>query len=110
MASQPPKKAYTFDVVVLQGAGRDDVVDGTASVAGKEVYCVQNFGARNFQVAVNSEAAVAQLGDVGDLETRGVCVSILPLSPRDRDVPAVRHPQRGPGPGAVTVRQGPPHH
>ncbi|KAH6940620.1 hypothetical protein HPB50_003063 [Hyalomma asiaticum] len=61
MASQPPQKAYAFDVVVPEGAGPEDVVDATASTVGiEEVYCVQHFGGRNFQVTVNSEAAMAR--------------------------------------------------
>lgn len=97
MASQPPKKAYAFDVVVPEGAGPEDVVDATALIVGiEEVYCVQHFGGRNFQVTVNSEAAMAQLFDVGDLEIRGERVSIVPLSPQVTHVTVMFLPCRIP--------------
>lgn len=97
MASQPPKKAYAFDVVVPEGACPEDVVDATASIVGiEEVYCVQHFGGRNFQVTVNSEAAMAQLVDAGDLEIRGERVSIVPLSPQVTHVTVMFLPCRIP--------------
>ncbi|KAH7941797.1 hypothetical protein HPB49_017649 [Dermacentor silvarum] len=83
MSSQPTQKAYAFDVVVPEGAGPEDIVDATASiVALEEVYCVQHFGGRNYQVTVKSEAAMAKIVDADSLVIGEERVSIVPLSPQ----------------------------
>ncbi|KAH7951606.1 hypothetical protein HPB52_010798 [Rhipicephalus sanguineus] len=97
MASQPPKKALAFDVVVPEGASPEDVVDETSSVVGiEEVYCVQHFGGRNYQVTANSEAALAPIVDASHLNIRGERVAIVPLGPQVTQVTVLFLPCRVP--------------
>lgn len=97
MASQPPKKALAFDVVVPEGTSPEDVVDATSSIVGiEEVYCVQHFGGRNYQVTVNSEAALAQIVDASHLIIRGERVAIVPLGPQVTQVTVLFLPCRVP--------------
>ncbi|KAH7941569.1 hypothetical protein HPB49_012888 [Dermacentor silvarum] len=95
MSSQPTQKAYAFDVVVPEGAGPEDVVDATASIVTlEEVYCVQHFGGRNYQVTVKSEAAMAKLVDADSLVIGEERVSIVPLSPQVTQVTVMFLPCR----------------
>nr|XP_050032241.1 uncharacterized protein LOC126528391 [Dermacentor andersoni] len=95
MASQPPPKAYAFDVVVPEGTSPEDVVDATASIVSlEEVYCVQHFGGRNYQVTLKSEAAMAKIVDAASLVIGDERVSIVPLSPQVTQVTVMFLPCR----------------
>lgn len=64
MTSHPPKKAFAFDVVFSEGTSVEDVVDAMASIESlEEVYCVQHFGGRSYQVTIKSEATMAKIVD-----------------------------------------------
>ncbi|KAH7942018.1 hypothetical protein HPB49_019859 [Dermacentor silvarum] len=81
MSSQPTRKAYAFNVVVPGGQVLKTFVDATASIVSLgEVYCVQHFGGRNYQVTVKREPAMAKIVDADSLvigEER-VAVMFLP--------------------------------
>ncbi|KAH7941688.1 hypothetical protein HPB49_016103 [Dermacentor silvarum] len=95
MSSQPTQQAYAFDVVVPEGAGPKDVVDATASIVTlEEVYCVQHFGGRNYQVTVKSEAAKAKIVDADSLVIGEERVSIVILSPQVTQVTVLFLPCR----------------
>nr|XP_037273014.1 uncharacterized protein K02A2.6-like [Rhipicephalus microplus] len=95
MASQHPKTALAFDVIVPEGTSPEDVVDVTSSIVQiEEVYCVQKFGGRNHQVTVDSEAGLAEIVDASHLIIRGERVAAVPLGPQVTQVTVLFLPCR----------------
>ncbi|KAH7968173.1 hypothetical protein HPB52_006424 [Rhipicephalus sanguineus] len=77
----PPPKEHFFNVRTPPGTSVDEVIDALEGLVGiQEIYSVQHHGGFDFQVGVNSVAAVQTLLETGGLRLGTRTVPLVPVA------------------------------
>ncbi|KAH7981870.1 hypothetical protein HPB52_001359 [Rhipicephalus sanguineus] len=77
----PPPKEHFFNVRTPPGTSVDEVIDALEGLVGiQEIYSVQHHGGFDFQVGVNSVAAVQSLLETGGLRLGTRTVPLVPVA------------------------------
>ncbi|KAH7939414.1 hypothetical protein HPB52_012232 [Rhipicephalus sanguineus] len=81
VATMPPPKEHFFNVRTPPGTSVDEVIDALEGLVGiQEIYSVQHHGGFDFQVGVNSVAAVQTLLETGGLRLGTRTVPLVPVA------------------------------
>ncbi|KAH7971777.1 hypothetical protein HPB52_002761 [Rhipicephalus sanguineus] len=81
VATMPPPKEHFFNVRTPPGTSVDEVIDALEGLVGiQEIYSVQHHGGFDFQVGVNSVAAVQTLLEIGGLRLGTRTVPLVPVA------------------------------
>ncbi|KAH7938797.1 hypothetical protein HPB52_000432 [Rhipicephalus sanguineus] len=81
VAIMPPPKEHFFDVRTPPGTSVDEVIDAFEGLVGiQKIYSVQHHGGFEFQVGVNSVAAVQTLLETGGLRLGTRTVPLVPVA------------------------------
>lgn len=83
----PPPRSHAFTPKLPAGCTADDIIDGVARIVTlQEIYCVQHMRGRNYEVTVNTRAAVTSLIQFKSIRLADQIVPLIPVGPASRSV------------------------